>query len=125
MYISANDKQQIMCLAKNAYFEAGNQSTKGKIAVTNVVMNRTEDSRFPSTPCGVIRQKNQFSWVGVRNKITETDVYKECLKVAEQVYIGNIPDVTRGAKFYHATYVRPNWGYTKVAQIGAHIFYRG
>ena len=48
--LSDHDKRQIQCLAQNAYFEAGNQSIKGKIAVTNVVMNRVEEKRFPQTP---------------------------------------------------------------------------
>jgi len=96
VYLSAHDKRQIQCLAENAYFEAGNQSTKGKIAVTNVVMNRVEDKRFPKTPC----------------------------EVAEQVYLGNIGDVTKGAKFYHANYVSPGWNLRRVITIGDHIFYR-
>jgi len=106
VYLSAHDKRQIQCLAENAYFEAGNQSTKGKIAVTNVVMNRVEDKRFPKTPCGVVYQRTkrvcQFSWV--------------CL--------GNIGDVTKGAKFYHANYVSPGWNLRRVITIGDHIFYR-
>ena len=125
IYLDRNDKAQIKCLADNAYFEAGNQSTKGKIAVTHVVMNRIGDHRFPTTPCGVIHQKHQFSWFGVKSTIKELNVYNECKQVAEQVYIGNISDVTNGAKFYHATYVHPNWKLTQSTQIGAHIFYRG
>jgi spore germination cell wall hydrolase CwlJ-like protein len=130
VYISSNDRNQIQCLAENAYFEAGNQSTKGKAAVTHVVMNRVEDKRFPKTPCAVVYQKTrgtcQFSWVCEGNKsIRNADVFAESKRVAEQVYIGNIKDVTRGAKFYHANYVNPGWNMTRVATIGAHIFYRG
>ena len=88
IYLDRNDKAQIKCLADNAYFEAGNQSTKGKIAVTHVVMNRIGDHRFPTTPCGVIHQKHQFSWFGVKSTIKELNVYNECKQVAEQVYIG-------------------------------------
>ena len=130
VYVSANDRQQIQCLAENAYFEAGNQSTKGKAAVTNVVMNRVEDKRFPKTPCAVVYQRThrtcQFSWVCEGNKrIRNAEMFAESKRVAEQVYIGNISDNTRGAKFYHANYVNPGWNMTRVATIGAHIFYRG
>jgi spore germination cell wall hydrolase CwlJ-like protein len=130
VYVSAHDKRQIQCLAENAYFEAGNQSTKGKVAVTNVVMNRVKDERFPKSACAVVHQKSrgvcQFSWVCEGNKrIRNMAVFAESKRVAENVYLGNTHDVTKGAKFYHANYVNPNWGMRRVTQIGAHIFYRG
>ena len=128
VYLSAYDKNQIQCLAENAYFEAGNQSTKGKAAVTHVVMNRVKDDRFPKSACAVVHQKSrgvcQFSWVCEgKKKIRDWALFAESKRVAENVYIGNTRDVTRGAKFYHANYVNPHWKLTRVAQIGAHIFY--
>lgn len=130
VYVSAHDRRQIQCLAENAYFEAGNQSKKGMIAVSNVVMNRAEDKRFPSTPCGVVHQRTsrvcQFSWVCEgKKKIRDWALYEKTKRVAENVYLGNYGDVTNGAKFYHATYVSPGWNMRRVKQIGAHIFYRG
>ena len=130
VYLSANDRHQIQCLAENAYFEAGNQSQKGKIAVTHVVMNRVKDERFPKSACAVVHQKSrgvcQFSWVCEgKKRIRNMVMFADATRAAEDVYLGNTNDVTRGAKFYHANYVHPNWGMTRVAQIGAHIFYRG
>lgn len=130
VYLSANDKRQIQCLAENAYFEAGNQSTKGKVAVTHVVMNRVKDERFPKSACAVVHQKSrgvcQFSWVCEgKKRVRNMAMYAESKRAAENVYLGNTRDVTKGAKFYHANYVNPNWGMRRVTQIGAHIFYRG
>jgi len=130
VYLNQHDKNQIQCLAENAYFEAGNQSTKGKIAVTNVVMNRVQDKRFPKTPCAVIHQKNgrvcQFSWVCEgKKRIRDMTEYIEARRVAEQVYLNNVGDVTNGSKFYHANYVNPGWNLKRITQIGSHIFYRG
>ena len=130
VYLSAHDKRQIQCLAENAYFEAGNQSTKGKIAVTNVVMNRVEDKRFPKTPCSVVYQRTkrvcQFSWVCEgKKRIRSMAQYTDARKVAEEVYLGNIGDITKGAKFYHANYVNPRWNLRRVVTIGDHIFYKG
>jgi spore germination cell wall hydrolase CwlJ-like protein len=124
------DKRQIQCLAENAYFEAGNQSIKGKIAVSNVVMNRVEDKRFPKTPCGVVYQRTkrvcQFSWVCEgKKRIRSQEQFADAKETAEQVYLGEIGDVTRGAKFYHADYVNPGWNLRRVIQIGDHIFYKG
>jgi spore germination cell wall hydrolase CwlJ-like protein len=130
VYLNAHDKRQIQCLTDNAYYEAGNQSIKGKIAVSNVVMNRADDDRFPSTPCGVIYQKRkgtcQFSWTcGGKKRIQSMRQYLDARRVAENVYLRNVKDITNGAKFYHAHYVNPRWPYRKVKIIGDHIFYRG
>lgn len=130
--LDRNDDKQIQCLAENTYFEAGNQPTKGKIAVSNVVMNRVKDPahRFGKSACAVVSQKTghtcQFSWkCEGHKKIHSMEQFAEARRVAEQVYLGNVGDVTRGAKFYHANYVHPGWNLQRVAQIGAHIFYRG
>jgi spore germination cell wall hydrolase CwlJ-like protein len=44
----------IECMARNIYFEAGNQSKAGMIAVARVVINRVQDRRFPDNVCDVI-----------------------------------------------------------------------
>ena len=54
-------KEQLECLSLNAYHEARSEGEKGMLATIFVVLNRTKDSRFPSTPCKVIAQKNQIS----------------------------------------------------------------
>jgi len=132
VYLNQHDKQQIRCMADNTYFEAGHESTEGKIAVNNVVLNRVKDKRFPKTPCAVINQKArgvcQFSWKCEGEKrIADISAYRKATAVAEDVYLGNYTDVTKGAKFYHADYVSPSWGrvFDRTTKIGAHIFYRG
>jgi hypothetical protein len=129
--LDRNDQRQIQCLAENTYFEAGNQSTKGKIAVNNVVMNRVNDprGRFGKTACAVVSQRNrntcQFSWkCEGQKKIRSYEQFIESKKIAEQVYLGNYGDITGGAKFYHANYVNPGWNLQRITRIGAHIFYR-
>lgn len=132
VYLSKHDRQQIQCMATNTYFEAGHEPVKGRIAVNNVVLNRANDKRFPSTPCAVINQKSggvcQFSWKCEGGKrIRDWAAYQKAKQIAENVYLGNYGDVTHGAKFYHADYVRPSWGrvFDRTTKIGAHIFYRG
>lgn len=119
---------QIVCLAQNAYFEARNQPLAGKIAVMNVVMNRTADLRFPSTPCGVIYQRSgrtcQFSWVCSKRDINDTKSYSELKDLASKVYTRQIGDVTNGAKFFHHTGVSPRWNHKVTKVIVSHIFYR-
>jgi len=122
--------KQVKCLADNIYYEAANQPTKGKIAVAQVVMNRTKQpNRFGSTPCAVVGQKigksYQFSWMRTRGKIKYPEVYAESIDIARNVYYGKDVDVSNGALFYHATYIKNPWHYKKVAQIAGHIFYKG
>jgi spore germination cell wall hydrolase CwlJ-like protein len=132
VYLSKHDKQQIECMAENTYFEAGHEPIKGRIAVNNVVLNRVKDDRFPKTPCAVINQKArgvcQFSWKCEGGKrIGDWAAYRKAKEIAEHVYLGNYGDVTKGAQFYHADYVRPSWGrvFDRTTKIGAHIFYKG
>ena len=65
-WYTQDKEKQIECLAKNLYFEVGNQGTAGMLAVSSVVINRVNDDRFPNTMCKVIHQKRggvcQFSW---------------------------------------------------------------
>ncbi len=53
-------KDEFSCLARTIYFEAGNQSYEGKLAVGNVEMNRVESEKYPSTICEVVHQYKQF-----------------------------------------------------------------
>ena len=57
------DDRAAECLAKNMYYEARNQGTAGVLAVTAVVFNRVNDSRFPNTICEVVYQgPTRESW---------------------------------------------------------------
>ena len=142
------DRESVVCLAKNAYFEARNQSVLSQIAVSQVVMNRVQSPDFPNTVCGVvyeaqlskwykekmdkevpIKHKCQFSWYcdGKADIITDVQSYKIALAVAHQVLSKySMHDVTDGALFYHAYYVKPRWAREKIKTVvhEDHIFYR-
>ena len=133
-------KEQVECIAQNVYFEAGHESEEGQLAVAMVTMKRAKSRIFPSTPCGVVRQKInnvcQFSWwcdSNLQQKAlkynyspVERQRLNEIRKVAMQAYLnyGEIEDPSKGAMFYHATYVNPQWKFKRIAKIGNHIFYR-
>ena len=52
----------ITCLAQAIYFEARDHPTVGQMAVAQVVLNRTHDSRWPNTICGVVKEGPTYSW---------------------------------------------------------------
>ena len=140
------DIESVVCLAKNAYFEARNQSILSQIAVSQVVMNRVQHKDFPNTVCGVVyeaqlskwykeklnkevplKDRCQFSWYcdGKADIIRDQDGYELALAVAHQVLSGyDMVDVTKGALWYHATYVRPYWAKEKLYTVKHedHIF---
>lgn len=130
------DKQrQLACLTQNVYYEAGSEPAEGKIAVAQVVMNRVESGQFGNTPCQVIFQKNviyekvicQFSWACDKitmHKPVRPDLWRESQEAAKMVLFEGfrLPNI-KGALYFHADYINPNWNRKQKAQIGRHIFY--
>ena len=53
--------------------------------------------------------------------------YNRLLEIAKSLVYDKLPfiDITDGALFYHADYVKPSWAKTKhrTTEIGDHIFY--
>jgi spore germination cell wall hydrolase CwlJ-like protein len=129
-------QQQVDCLAKNIYHEAKSEPREGQVAVALVTLNRLASGNYASDVCGVVNQKTngvcQFSWVcqpfiATKSLTSNTNsLYNDIRNVAVYVIMNydNIHDVTKGATYYHADYVNPQWGLPKTTQIGRHIFYK-
>jgi len=49
--------RDVECMARNIFYEAGGESTEGKIAVGVVTLNRTQDGRFGKTVCDVVKAR--------------------------------------------------------------------
>ena len=138
----------VECLALNMYHEARGQGSAGLLGVSSVVLNRVKDKRFPNTICEVIEQgptreswkkngvffpirhKCQFSWWcdGRSDYPKDLDTYQRLLTIAKSIVYNKVSfiDITDGALFYHAWWVRPAWAKVKrrTTRIGDHIFYR-
>lgn len=127
--------KQLNCLAHNIYYEAGYEPFEGKVAVAQVVMNRTASGDFPDDICRVVYQKNivyekvlcQFSWVcdkALTLRPMNAKTYEESMEVAKKVLLEGfrLPSL-KDAQYFHADYINPKWNRKKVAQIGRHIFY--
>ena len=116
-------KAQIECLSINAYHEARGEGEKGMLGTIFVVLNRTKDSRFPSTPCKVIAQKNQFVWYGRGKTIKEPKEYDKAKQLVHEVLGGKHKDVTCGAIYFNAHHKSPkNSKFT--VRIGNHSFFK-
>ena len=135
------------CMALNIYYEARGSNLADKVAVSDVVLNRKNDSRYPNTVCGVVKQGKQkpswkdpnrmvmvrnacqFSWYcdGKADDPQDQDRWFEAQMLAWQILeYEKYRGLTEGATHYHATYVNPKWAKDMqlVGRIGAHIFYR-
>ena len=57
------NEAELKCMAENIYFEARHEPMAGKVAVGQVVLNRIDDNRFPTTICEVVKQgPHRESW---------------------------------------------------------------
>ena len=143
--------EDLDCLAKNIYFEAGVESTAGKLAVANVTINRILSKEYPNSVCGVVKEGRhyysakseawepfrdmcQFSWYcdgrgdnpnPGRTWESSKDLAKIVLRKHQQDIL---IDITDGATHYHANWMEsfPRWSeeHKKVASIDRHIFYK-
>ena len=120
------DNTQIQCIAQNAYHEARGEGEKGMLGTIFVVLNRTKDSRFPSTPCKVIAQKNQFVWYGRGKTIKEPKEYDKAKQLVHEVLEGKHKDFTRGALYFVHVKTNKNWlkKSTHTCTIGNHKFFK-
>ena len=119
-------KAQIECLVLNSYREARGEGEKGMLGTIFVVLNRTKDSRFPSTPCKVIAQKNQFVWYGKGKTIKEPEMYDKAKQLVHEVLEGKHKDFTRGALYFVHVKTNTNWlkKSTHTCTIGNHKFFK-
>lgn len=122
-------KDDLFCLAKNIYHEAGNQSRLGKFAIAQVTINRMKHPQFNKTVCGVVFEPYQFSWANNRRlrwtTPSENQVWEESKEIAHKALDqGFRVKGMQDAIYYHATYASPNWRHVdRLVRIGAHIFY--
>jgi spore germination cell wall hydrolase CwlJ-like protein len=133
--VSATDRARaVTCLAMAVYYEAGNQGPDGEAAVAQVVLNRMRNPIFPKTVCGVVFQGSdrstgcQFTFTcdGSLHRRPSDAGWKDAVYVAQRALNGYVQKDVGNATHYHTMWVVPYWESTvlKVAQIGAHIFYR-
>jgi spore germination cell wall hydrolase CwlJ-like protein len=126
-------RRALLCMTQAVYYEAGFEPLQGRRAVAQVVLNRLRHPAFPKSICGVVYQGArdpvcQFSFVcdGSLYRRPALSAWHEAEKIAAAAIDGYVERSVGAATHYHANYVAPVWApqLAKIAQIGAHIFYR-
>lgn len=125
------------CIINALWYEAGNQSLYGIEAVATVIHNRKMHPDYPSTYCGVIHQRKQFSYtllgkpdveiVKANFRPMEAKAYANVEEVAEKVISEEFePVLDSSVRFYAHSSIKNYWTKTKAvaAKIGAHVFYK-
>jgi len=123
------DPKQLDCLAANIYYEGRNQPALGQLAIGITTLVRAREGNWPTSICGVVHQRNQFSWVGKKNKQPkwDHDSYLRSLSLANQLLSGDFDNLLPlfSPTYFHTTKVNPKWSQhmSKLATINDHIFY--
>ena len=119
--------RDLECLAVGVYFESKSEPLAGQLAVGQVIANRANSGRFPSSYCGVLFQRGQFSFVrgGHWPKVNRSSrQWQNAVAIAKIVDQDLKDSAAESALFFHAKRVSPGWRLKRVASIGNHIFYR-
>jgi cell wall hydrolase len=120
--------RELECLAVGVYFESKSEPLAGQLAVADVIANRANSNgRFPSSYCGVLFQRGQFSfvrgksWPAVNRSSRQWQNAVAIAKIVDQ----DLKDSSVGnALFFHAKRVSPGWRLKRIASVGNHVFYR-
>lgn len=133
------ERPQEYCLALNMYFEARGSSVADMAGVSDVVLNRVKDTRYPNTICEVVKQAKlkeswktakdqdlddqlrvyhpvrnmcQFSWYcdGKADIPLNKDLWHLAQNMAYlMIWEKRYVGITEGSTHYHADYVNPRW----------------
>lgn len=114
------------CVAAAIYWEARGRSSVAQIAVAHVIRNRVRSEIWPSTPCAVVFQRDrrrcQFDFACRRGRITDMAAWQEARRLA--TLANQVPDVTGGATYFHASYIQPGWRHLRrTARLDGNVFY--
>lgn len=120
--------RELECLAVGIYFEAKSEPLAGQLAVGEVIANRANSGRrFPSSYCGVLFQRGQFSFVRGQSYppvARSSRQWRTAVAIARIVDQQLHPSAVPNALFFHAKRVSPRWRLTRVGSVGNHVFYR-
>ena len=128
------DPRELLCLSEAIYYEAGSEHPMGKIAVGNVIINRTNSNVFPNTICSVVSQPKQFSYRDTKRYLSgkvhkdEYDEIFDSVTIAYSMLKYGMDDLTNGSKYYLNQSISKNQSWTRRLQqtvkIGQHTFFK-
>ncbi len=128
-----DQSRDLECLTQAVYYESRGESRSGQQAVAQVILNRVRHPAFPKSVCGVVFQGAksggcQFSFAcdNQPHHPMENAAWRRAESVAAEALDGQVMAEVGDATHFHVAGLGSGWsaGLLKVAQIGAHVFYR-
>lgn len=122
------DSRELRCMTEAVYREAGSEPMKGRYAVAQVIMNRMRSGRFPSSVCGVVHQKGQFTFpkgLGPKKGYGEMRLWNEAMEIAASVMTSNVRHMAEDVFYFRSSRMRKPAGLRFMESIGGHSFYAG
>ena len=118
------DHRQNDCIAAAIHHEARGESLRGQIAVAEVILARSGSRQFASTPCAVVLQPGQFSFVrNGRIPAVPQEAMQRLRRLVVRIRSGEATAGMRSALYFHAVGLNPRWGRRRAGIIGRHVFY--
>jgi hypothetical protein len=127
-------ERAIDCLAATIFYEAGNETVQGQLAVVQVVLNRSRHPAYPKTVCGVVFQGHerrtgcQFSYTcdGSMARRPSAAAWDRFRALSRAMLNGLVYAPVGLATHYHTDWVRPKWSarLDKIRSEGTHLFFR-
>jgi spore germination cell wall hydrolase CwlJ-like protein len=129
--------KEVLCLQTALYREARGEGEIGMLAVGHVINNRSLDSRYPPSVCGVVYEKRyikragktlcQFPWAcsNAKFKITDQKTYAAAEALARSILTGEAPNPVGKSLFFHGIHEKFTWSTRGMVKykVGRHIFY--
>ena len=113
--------QQIECIALAVEHETTGKLKQGAIEVAQVVINRSNNPKYPNTPCEVVFQKKQFT--NIKRKPISNASWQATYKALESYSLGT---ANKTIIAFHSLQSKPSsWKNLQfVLKIGQHSFYK-
>lgn len=130
--VNVLDASEMDVLLRIVESEAGSEDADGRLLVANVILNRVNDDKFPSTVTEVVFQQEngvaQFSPVS-NGKIYQVEISQETCEAVERALNGE--DISQGALFFasrkYADSTKMKWfddNLEYLFQHGGHEFFK-
>ncbi len=128
-------ERAVDCLASTIYYEAGNETVEGQMAVVQVVLNRARHPAYPRSICDVVFQGHerrtgcQFSYTcdgSMARRRPDLASWERFRTLARSMVNGVVYTPVGTATHYHTDWVLPYWSakLDKVRAEGTHLFFR-
>jgi spore germination cell wall hydrolase CwlJ-like protein len=122
------DVREHGCLTEAIYREAGSEPMRGRMAVAQVIVNRTQSGTFPGSVCGVVHQRGQFSFpkgLGPKRGPGEAKLWTEAQSIASLALRGMLAKVSSRSLYFTSAAARMPFGprIRLIEVIGRHAFY--